>query len=299
MRHRTYQKVVENIKRSTKFFRGWPHFFFIVDSYFGVHRQKSKELLKQIIENGVKAHFFTLARCEIAEDSEMLTLMRQAGVKFIFMGIESIDNNTLDHFDKGQTIEKVKKSVGIIRRYGIHVCGSFVLGSDNDPSDTWIKTVEFAKEAGLTWIMLNVLTDFQSGQGELSLPLHRIFQKDWDYYNTHFIVHYPRNIRPSELEQGAYDAYRLFYSWTTIFSNLFKGRIEAAFYQWYKRLLVKSLLREMKAYVPYLKQVEEGLYDESGHLLEERLVPLAEMENTSTLKRPFMEKDHEVVLQVA
>ena len=288
VRHRSFENVIADLKHKLSVFTSFPNWTLIIDSYFGVNRERSKEVLRGIVASGIKVNLLLFARCEIAEDLEMLDLMRKAGVKWIFMGIESIHDSTLNHFDKRQTLQKVRRSIKAIREHHIQVYGSFVLGSDDDPSDTPIKTVEFAREVGLTWVMFNILTDFQSGEGELSLPFYKIFQKDWDYYNLHYVIHYPKNMRASELQEKVIDAYQSFYSWRTLLSNLMKGRVEMAFYQWFRRFMIKPLLKEMKAYIPYLKKVEEGMYDASGRLMEEKLIPPQERE-----------KDGEVVSQVA
>jgi radical SAM superfamily enzyme YgiQ (UPF0313 family) len=230
--------------------------------------ERPKEVLQQIIDSKVRSHSLVFARYEIAEDPEMLNLMRKAGVTWLFMGVESIDNNTLDLFDKRQTVKKVQEAIQKITQHGIHVSASFVLGGDNDSSDTLLKTAEFAKKSGAAWVMMNILTDFPNGQ-ERVIPSHRVFQKNWDYYNFQFVTHYPKNIRPSDLQQQIYDFYISFYSWRNILTNLAKGKIAVAFYQWFRLLMMGPLLREIEAYIPYLKGIEMDKYDALGHLIEE------------------------------
>ncbi|MBI4208252.1 MAG: hypothetical protein HY538_00915 [Deltaproteobacteria bacterium] len=224
--------------------------------------------------------------------------MKKAGVLWIFMGVESISNDTLDHFDKRQTIEKVRKSIDMIRRHGMHVCASFVLGSDDDTKDTWRKNIQFAQESGATWVMLNILTDFHNGQEEELIPSHRVFQKNWDYYTTHFVTHYPKYMRPSELERKVIDGYRLFFSWRNILTNLLKGRVGAAFFQLYRSIVMKPHLREMEAYIPQLKQIEEDMYDASDHLMEEKLLPVGQVEESDRFHRP-MQQDHAMIFPMA
>ncbi|MBI4208238.1 MAG: radical SAM protein [Deltaproteobacteria bacterium] len=273
MRHRSPEAVAEDLRSKTSFFPGFPNWLIILDSYFGVNRERTKAVLKEIIKSGVKSHSLVFARYEVAEDLEMLDLMKRAGVTWLFMGVESVDNKTLDDYDKKQTIEKVEDSIQRIRRYGIQVCAGFVLGSDNDTKDTVKQTLEWTQKSGAGWMMMNVLTEFPEGP-ERVISSDRIFQKNWDYYNLQFITHFPKNIKPSELQQGIYDAYRSFYSWRSILTNLFKGQIVVSFYQWFRRLMMKSFLQEMQAYIPYLKQVEEGRYDASGRFVEEREMEL-------------------------
>jgi hypothetical protein len=146
--------------------------------------------------------------------------------------------------------------------------------------------------------MVNILTEFPTGR-EALVPFHRVFQKNWDYYSGAFALHYPKNMKPSELEQRVYDAYRLFYSWRTILKNLFKGKVETAFLQVFQRLMIKSLLREIKVYIPYLKRVEEGMYDASGRLIEEKLIPLKTRKQAPSLDRPRVEADLGVISRLA
>ncbi|MBI4208376.1 MAG: cobalamin B12-binding domain-containing protein, partial [Deltaproteobacteria bacterium] len=43
MRHRSVESVIRNIQQNTKFFKGLPNLMIILDSYFGVNREKTKE----------------------------------------------------------------------------------------------------------------------------------------------------------------------------------------------------------------------------------------------------------------
>ncbi|MBI4209543.1 MAG: B12-binding domain-containing radical SAM protein [Deltaproteobacteria bacterium] len=275
VRHRSFIKVVEDLKTKAQYVRGIPNIVTVVDSYFGVDKRKTKELLKEIIASGFKGELHVFARCEVAGDIELIRLMKKAGVKWIFMGIESINDENLEYFDKRQTVDDVTKALKIIRKHGIYVTASIILGSDVDTQDAYIRAMEFCKKHDVTWIMFNILTDLPYGQ-ERTIPQWRIFQRNWDYYNGMFVNHFPKNIRPSELQQQLYDGYRSHHSLANIWRNLFRGKISTTFYLIFRGLTMRPIYEEIRSYIPQLKKIEQGLYDENGYLIEDKLVSFRE-----------------------
>ena len=89
----------------------------------------------------------------------------------------------------------------------------FVIGADSDTRQTIRDTVEFAKQNDIDTIMLSALTPLPGTPTFRDLDERgRIFDKRWEFYDSHHVVFYPANMTAYELQIEALKAYRRFYS---------------------------------------------------------------------------------------
>ncbi len=75
-------------------------------------------------------------------------LMRDAGLKMVFMGAESGSNETLKRMDKGgqMSTEKTLEMADLMRSYDIVPEFSFVMGNPPDPEEDMHQTVNFIRQ---------------------------------------------------------------------------------------------------------------------------------------------------------
>ncbi len=62
----------------------------------------------RILEKGIKKSFFAQASILFGEDRELIRLAARAGLKVVFIGIESINPETLQGFQKGINLERLQ-----------------------------------------------------------------------------------------------------------------------------------------------------------------------------------------------
>lgn len=142
--------------------RKWRGSVFIVDDNFIGNKKKVKELLPVLAEWN-KAHrrpftFFTEASVNVADDAELLRLMKDAGFTRVFLGIETPVEASLKEAQKAQnTRRSLLGSVQQIQRYGMEVMAGFIVGFDNDPDDIFDKQVEFIQESAIPLAMVGLL----------------------------------------------------------------------------------------------------------------------------------------------
>jgi magnesium-protoporphyrin IX monomethyl ester (oxidative) cyclase len=124
------------------------------DPNFGFNRKLVREILTQVIERGVRMEATVEVSLEVVEDS-LIELMAEAGVKTITTGIESADEGCLASI--GQKIkvnEILARKIAYADSLGIHVYGTFVVGSPEESWETVARTIAFSKtvpcECGFT-----------------------------------------------------------------------------------------------------------------------------------------------------
>ncbi|MBN2400947.1 MAG: B12-binding domain-containing radical SAM protein [Spirochaetes bacterium] len=142
---------------------------FIVDDNFIGNKAKVKELLREIIrwqnKNKFPFNIFTEASINLAQDDELLDLMVKAGFRYVFVGIETPDTNTLASMQKKQNLkEDILENVIKIQSRGLEVLGGFIVGFDTDPEDIFERQIRFIQEAGIPLAMIGLLTAISNTQ---------------------------------------------------------------------------------------------------------------------------------------
>ena len=119
-------------------YRGWVDF---TDDNFIGNRKLIKPLLvalKQWNEDHDYPFVFsTEASVNLADDDELLQLMQDVQFRYVFLGIESPDEETLIHTQKRiNTVHPLIERVRKIYSYGISVAAGLIIGFDTDKPGT-------------------------------------------------------------------------------------------------------------------------------------------------------------------
>jgi radical SAM superfamily enzyme YgiQ (UPF0313 family) len=141
---------------------GWRESVFIVDDNFIGNKARAKELLRALVEwrqdHATGFDFITEASLNLADDTELMQLMKDAGFKSVFLGIETPDESGLVASNKLQnTRRSLLDSVAMIQSFGIEVMGGFILGFDTDKEDIFDRMVEFIQKSGIPIAMVGLL----------------------------------------------------------------------------------------------------------------------------------------------
>ena len=137
-----------------------PFIEFADDNSF-VHREHYKALLRELAKENLR--WFTEADVRVAEDDELLGLMRDAGCQQVLIGLESPRRASLEGVEtnsnwKVRQHDKYAAAIGRIQSRGITVNGCFILGLDGDTSEVFDDVFDFVCEAGLYEVQTTFLT---------------------------------------------------------------------------------------------------------------------------------------------
>lgn len=140
----------------------WRGSVFIVDDNFIGNKRKVKELLPALADwsarRGHPFTFLTEASVNLADDKQLLQLMKDAGFTRVFLGIETPVESSLKEAQKMQnTRRSLIESVRRIRNYGMEVMAGFIVGFDSDPDDVFDKQVQFIEESAIPLAMVGLL----------------------------------------------------------------------------------------------------------------------------------------------
>lgn len=96
----------------------------------------------------------------ISRHEEMVRKMSLAGMKTIFLGIESISGKNLTASSKGNIVEASRKAVALCHQYGILVIAGFIFGFPDDHEEDIIANYEFLKSLDADIPYCQILTPY-------------------------------------------------------------------------------------------------------------------------------------------
>jgi radical SAM superfamily enzyme YgiQ (UPF0313 family) len=140
---------------------GIRNIFFVDDNFIG-NRKKAIILLNYLIEYQrkykIRFSFGTEVSLNLAKDELLLDLLRKANFDWVFIGIESVNKNSLKEANKKQNqnineLEAVRK----IYSYGIEVFAGFIVGFDNDDISVFKELQDFIIKSGIQVSMVGLL----------------------------------------------------------------------------------------------------------------------------------------------
>jgi radical SAM superfamily enzyme YgiQ (UPF0313 family) len=154
---------------------GWREAVFIVDDNFIGNKVHAKELLAALAawrgQHKTSFDFLTEASLNLADDPELMQLMKDAGFISVFLGIETPDESGLIAANKLQnTRRSLLDSVATIQSYGMQVMGGFILGFDTDREDIFDRMVDFIQKSGIPIAMVGLLQ---------AMPGTQLFRRLW------------------------------------------------------------------------------------------------------------------------
>lgn len=187
-----------------------------------IHRAYSKDLFTRMIPLG--KHW--IGQCSLAAVGrlENVKLMAESGCKALFIGFESIDEETVRHTGKRQNKpSKYKEVMHMLHEHGISVWGSFVFGFDTDDPEVFDRTVDFGIQMQLTMALYAILTPYPGTQLYRRLKAEgRLTDERWWLRRDHDAgspYYLPKRMSREALREGWVRAWTRFYSYSSMWQR--------------------------------------------------------------------------------
>lgn len=159
-RYKPAQKTIDELEAIYQL--GHRGMVFISDDNFIGNIPHAKALLELLIpwnkERGEPFWFITQASVNLGQNPELIDLMTEANIGYVFVGIESPDTDVLAMTHKKQNLSHpLLDSIRAIQSNGLTVIGSFILGFDNERSGAGERIQSFVEAANIPLVMVNIL----------------------------------------------------------------------------------------------------------------------------------------------
>ncbi|NIP97237.1 MAG: B12-binding domain-containing radical SAM protein [Akkermansiaceae bacterium] len=160
-RTKPVDKVLREIRTLKELYRR-PFIEFADDNTFA-DKNHGRALMRGLAGEGIR--WFTETDVSVADDKELLAMMRDAGCYQVLIGLESPNFSSLDHVElksnwKARRTDRYLRAVETIQKHGITVNGCFVMGFDGDGPECFDTVFEFVEKSGLYDVQITYLTPF-------------------------------------------------------------------------------------------------------------------------------------------
>jgi radical SAM superfamily enzyme YgiQ (UPF0313 family) len=231
-RQRPVEQVLDELENL-----GTKYFFFSDDNILG-HGSQAEErairLFRGMADRGIKKQWGCYVGIDFANNPEVLRYAKKAGCLGVFIGLESVNEESLQGMHKVRNlrvgVKNYKEVIKKIHGHGIGILGSFVLGSDGDRVDVFDRTTEFILDSKIDATQLSILNPlpgtrlYKRFQQENRL-LRTNFPDDWKYYDFTNVLFKPKHMTPEELGEGVAQMYMNLNSRATALKRAFFSAI--------------------------------------------------------------------------
>lgn len=153
-RKRSVENVVNEIQEINEKYDS----VMIVDDTFLADEKRADKIIDKLIETKIDAEIYIQgARVDTAK-KETYEKMKKAGVKHLYYGLESGNQDVLNFYNKSATIEQIRKAIELSNKMDFFTVGTFILGAPIETKKHIEKTIKFACSLPLDAVIFTILT---------------------------------------------------------------------------------------------------------------------------------------------
>src|SRR3989344_4671157 len=192
----------------------------------GIHPTLNKEYAKKLFKAlaPLKICWISEATVDISEDEELVKLAAESGCFVLFLGFESISVQNIKSFHKPHNkVEKYRKTISLLHKYGISIEGGFIFGSDLDDASVFKETFEFLDKSNIDSFLSIYLTPMPG------TPMYAMFKKqkrliteNYDLFDFRHMTFKPKNMTIQEVYDGVSWITMKFHSRTLVMKRILK-----------------------------------------------------------------------------
>jgi radical SAM superfamily enzyme YgiQ (UPF0313 family) len=197
---------------------------FLVDDNFIGNKGKAKALLRALSDwqkrHGYPLDITTEASIDLADDAEMIALMRAANIVSVFVGIETPRAASLVEVRKMQNVrgDGMIDKLARIRDGGLQITAGFIVGFDNDDEAIFAEQFAFIHEAAIAFALVAVLTPVPT------TPLYdRLVREGRLDFADHEVIYRPKGMSREALKRGYAALMRRLYEPDAFLDRAFVG----------------------------------------------------------------------------
>jgi radical SAM superfamily enzyme YgiQ (UPF0313 family) len=131
---------------------------FVIDDTFLLNKKRLETIYHMIKERKIEKEYLVYGRTDfIAHNKAILKKWESIGLRMVRVGIEAVNDEDLEKYNKNNSVSNNKKAVDVCRELGVDVSASFILHPDFT-KDRFKELTQYIKDLGLVYIFLNPLT---------------------------------------------------------------------------------------------------------------------------------------------
>ncbi len=175
-----------------------------MDDTLTINRARMVRLCQGLLERGLDLVWTCLTRVDVV-DAEVLELMRRAGCRRLYVGIESGSQRVLDSYRKGLSVAGIRDQMAVIRRSGLEASAFFIVGAPGEEEADVDASIQLAIDLDLDYV---IVTKMQYWPGTELFARHG-GQVGFDLFAGEELLYTPAGFAEARVWQRRF--YRRFY----------------------------------------------------------------------------------------
>ena len=185
-----------------------------VDDTFNLSPKRVIEICHGIRERKLDLWWWCLSRIDLLlRNEDMIKEMVGAGARAVFIGVESPNPGTLEELRKGFEVEQAVRTVEMLKRNGLQIHASYILGGLHDTAETIRETIRYAKRLDANVAQFSILTPYP-GTAVYEQVKDRIFKwrSPWSFFDMQHLVFKHDHLSFVRMEWLLLKAHLLYYT---------------------------------------------------------------------------------------
>ena len=209
IRRRSVENVVKEIKHWIENLK--TNKFLFRDPVFSINRKYTVSLCEKIIRENLKIEFLIETHLKNLDD-ELIILLKRAGLKMVYVGIESYNSTVLKNVNRftvnnDQQYQIIKK----LKKNGIYVKSMFMFGMPDDTEETIKKTIEYSRFLPNQLVQFSVFTPYP-GTPAYNEFKNKIVVREFEKFNQYNLVYKHKSLNNDIIIKLKNLGYKKFYS---------------------------------------------------------------------------------------
>ena len=173
--------------------------FIVLDDIFVFVETRMEEMVDKLEKRNLKFKFQCQAHTNVLKPKMMKT-MHRLGIEWVYLGIESGNEEILKNIKKGITIEKAKEAVHLLKKHGFYVGGLYMIGNIGETRQTINDTIRFAFSLPTDRAWFSFAAPYPGTEFyELVEKYGEIIEPDLAKWNQATLVYLPNNISKKQM----------------------------------------------------------------------------------------------------
>jgi anaerobic magnesium-protoporphyrin IX monomethyl ester cyclase len=183
-RARSAKSIVDEIELLYQTY-GYKAFSFMDDN-FTLSPKRVFEFADELENRGLKnIRWWCFSRVDILVKNEnMIRRMAEVGAYMVFLGLESKNETILESYNKHIGNDQQQRAIELLRKYGIKIHGSYILGDIKETEAMVENTIKWATQINAKTTQFSILTPYPGTALYDDVKKgNRFLHQHWDWYD--------------------------------------------------------------------------------------------------------------------
>lgn len=155
-----------------------------LDDTFTLNKRRAEEICDELVKRKIDVPWACSSRVDTI-NAKLASKLKRAKCFVVYLGVESGSQRILNLMRKGITISQAEKAVRLMKKVGLEVLTSFILGMPSETVEEAEKTIDFAVKLNPEYAQFTIATPYPGTElYDYAEKNDMLLTRDWSKYDT-------------------------------------------------------------------------------------------------------------------